>query len=223
MLRQKNIPAFYYSLGNDASSSYASASTPTFKKKMRWKLIIIHKVLLLGYSVLYADSDVLLLKNPFPYLSGISGYDFIAQSDVGCVCSGFMFIRPSNQSLYLLKQAVSYIQNPSVRDQVAINEALKATKTPAFRLPSSLFAGGLEFFGKYQYYWDRKGIFDCADLDLDDDFIILHNHYIKDRFGKELRLKEMKMYALDTDKEYSGIRQYLTVEVMDPSRLSNIK
>ena len=43
---------------------------------------------------------------------------------------------------------------------------------------------------------------------------MLHNHFMSDKFGKELRLKEMKMYALDTDKEYSGVRKYLTVEVM---------
>ena len=38
---------------------------------------------------------------------------------------------------------------------------------------------------------------------------------MSDKFGKELRLKEMKMYVLDTDKEYSGVRKYLTVEMMN--------
>ena len=40
-------------------------------------------------------------------------------------------------------------------------------------------------------------------LYLDNDAFILHNNYIKDRFGKELRFKEMKLYELDLNQEYS--------------------
>lgn len=52
-------------------------------------------------------------------------------------------------------------------------------------------------------------------LYLDNDAFILHNNFIKDRFGKELRFKEMKLYELDLNQEYSGIRKYITVEGMN--------
>lgn len=116
---------------------------------------------MLGYSVLYADSDVLFFKNPFPYLYGITGYDFIAQSEVVRICSGFMYVKSTMKTIGLLERAVAIVMTGE-RDQVAINNALRDTNTTAFHLPRSLFAGGLEFFGRYQYYWDRKGIsFGC--------------------------------------------------------------
>ena len=162
MLRQKNIPAFYHPIGSDTNSKYALSWTPAQNKKMRWKLILIHEVLKLGYSVLFADSDVLLLKNPFPYLYSIRGYNFIGQSEVVRICSGFMFVKPSRESLLLFEKAACSASE-KVNEQLALNLALKYTNTTAFHLPRSLFAGGPEFFGKYQYYWDRKGIYKCAD------------------------------------------------------------
>ena len=44
---------------------------------------------------------------------------------------------------------------------------------------------------------------------------MFHNNWVRGEYQKELRLKEMKMYALDVDREYSGVRQYLTVEMMN--------
>lgn len=38
---------------------------------------------------------------------------------------------------------------------------------------------------------------------------------MRGKFGKELRFKEMKLYALDVNREYSGVRPYLTVERID--------
>ena len=50
---------------------------------------------------------------------------------------------------------------------------------------------------------------------VDDTFFIFHNNYVRGKFGKELRFKEMKLYALDVNREYSGVRAYLTVERID--------
>ena len=44
---------------------------------------------------------------------------------------------------------------------------------------------------------------------------MFHNNYVRGRFGKELRFKEMKMHVLDVNGEYSGDRKYLTVERID--------
>lgn len=46
---------------------------------------------------------------------------------------------------------------------------------------------------------------------------MFHNNWVRGRFGKELRFKEMKMYNLNVDGEYSGMRKYLTVERMNES------
>ena len=34
------------------------------------------------------------------------------------------------------------------------------------------------------------------------------------KFGKQYRFKEMKLYSLDLNGEYSGDREYLTVELV---------
>ena len=100
---------------------------------------MIYEILRFGYSVLYIDSDVVLLKNPFPYLYAINGYDIIAQSDLHGICSGFMFVKPTNQTICAFEKAIAIAQNVRIDDQTAINEALKETKTPAFQLPSHCF------------------------------------------------------------------------------------
>ena len=80
-----------------------------------------------------------------------------------------------------------------IDDQTAINEALKETKTPAFQLPKSLFPTGYDFFIKYQYYWDRR----------EDELYIFHNNYVIGKRNKELRMREMHLYVVDVDGEYS--------------------
>ena len=84
--------------------------------------------------------------NPFPYLYAINGYDIIAQSDLHGICSGFMFVKPTNQTVCAFEKAIAIAQNVRIDDQTAINEALKETKTPAFQLPKSLFPTGYDFF-----------------------------------------------------------------------------
>ena len=158
MLRKNSIPAYYHCIGMDSHSAYSSSFTLAFSRKIRWKLFMIYEILRFGYSVLYIDSDVVLLKNPFPYLYAINGYDIIAQSDLHGICSGFMFVKPTNQTVCAFEKAIAIAQNVRIDDQTAINEALKETNTSAFQLPKTLFPTGYDFFIKYQYYWDRQGI-----------------------------------------------------------------
>ena len=54
-------------------------------------------------------------------------------------------------------------------------------------------------------------------LRVDNDFYIFHNNYVRGHFGKDARFKEMRMYLLDVNSEYSGDRKYLTVEHVNTS------
>ena len=44
---------------------------------------------------------------------------------------------------------------------------------------------------------------------------------MRGRFGKELRFKEMKLYGLDVNGEYSAVRKYMTVERVNTSQGSD--
>ena len=55
----------------------------------------------------------------------------------------------------------------------------------------------------------------------DSDYYIFHNNYVRGRFGKQLRFKEMKLYGLDVNGEYSAVRKYMTVERVNTSQGSD--
>ena len=210
---------FFYSKGNHLDASFANQESSLFKKKMQSKLALIKSVLSYGFRVLYMDSDVILLKDPFPYLKNITGYGFAAQKDI-TVCTGFMYIRPTNQSIAVMSRAYEIVQQPEMDDQIAVNSALQELSMPHLLLPTHVFPSGGDFFSRYQYYWDKSGTGILCALIIDHDYYIFHNNYVRGRFGKELRFKEMKQYTLNVDGEYSGMRKHLTVERMNESENS---
>ena len=102
------------------------------------------------------DSDVILLKDPFPYLYSITGYDLIAQKDE-TICTGFMYLRSSNQSIALMSTAYRIVQQPGMDDRAALIKAINDSSVPYYLLPTGFFPSGGDFFEKYQYYWDKRG------------------------------------------------------------------
>ncbi len=150
---------FYVHTGNNTESSntFALHQTAAFMEKTKWKITLILQVLKMGFNVLYADADVILLKDPFPYLESLSGYDFIAQKDGNYICSGFMYILSNPRSINAIGKAHEYVQKSIMRDQIAVNLAIVRSNISYYLLPDSLFPSGLEFFRRYQFYWDRNG------------------------------------------------------------------
>ena len=158
-MQKQHIPVFPASIGKDTkfTSSFANQASAEFKRKVRWKIQFILDALSYGYRVLYVDSDVILLKNPFPVLKSYEGYDLIAQKDGGSICTGFFYMNPTKRAIEVMRYAKDLVYNHGDRDQVAVNRAVKAHKASILLLSSTLFPSGQEFFSKYQYYWDRKG------------------------------------------------------------------
>ena len=195
--------------------SFANQESSLFKK-MQSKLALIKTVLSYGFCLLYMDSDVILLKDPFPYLQSITGYDLIAQKDV-TVCTGFIYIRSTNQSIALMTRAYEIVQQPGMRDPITVLTALNELSMPFLLLPIRFFPSGGDFFNRYQYYWDKRGRYALSTMIVDNDYYIFHNNYVRGRFGKELRFKEMKLYTLNVDGEYSAMRKCLTVERINTS------
>ena len=147
---KNHYPVFYYPMG------FANQESDLFKRKMRMKLKIIQDVVSYGYDVLYMDSDVILLKDPFPYLYSITGYDLIAQQDE-TICSGFMYLKSSKKSIALMSTAYRIVQQPEMDDRTALIKAANECSVPYYLLPTGLFPSGSDYFEKYQYYWDKRG------------------------------------------------------------------
>lgn len=222
MLRRNGIPVFYTYIGNDTkgTSLFSNQQSPLFKQKMKWKIALILRVLKLGYNVLYVDSDVILLRNPFSDLNNRMGYDLLAQKDYNSVCTGFIYILSNNRSIGLFSLAYEMVFSKELRDQQSVVEALNQMPIPTLLLPTQYYPSGSDFFRNYQYYWDMQSGKDIEEpYMLDSTYFIFHNNWVRGKFGKELRFKEMKMYHLDVDGEYSGMRKYITVERINESNL----
>ena len=145
-------------MGEDSSiaSSFADQATREFKKKIRWKITLLYRILHFGVNILYMDCDVVLLKNPFPYVYSVSGVDLLVQRDGSKICTGFMYLVSSLTSKAMMRQANRYIRRQAMDDQDAVNRAVKDRKTPFLFLPSDRFPSGGEFFARHQLAWDLK-------------------------------------------------------------------
>ena len=191
--------------------SFANQDTPAFRRKIRWKITLLYQILTFGVNLLYIDCDVILLKNPFPYLTRIKKVKMSAQQDAHNICTGFMYIVSSPQSRRMMKLANRYVQKNAMDDQEAVNVAVKKRRMPVLLLPLDLFPNGEHFFMRYQFVWDRKGNAQSKPAK-DCPFYMFHNNFVRGKYGKDLRFKEMGLYSIDFNGEYSENRRYLTVE-----------
>lgn len=173
-------------------------------QKTHYKLVAISSVLNAGYRLLYMDSDIILIKNPFPYLYGMKPTHLIGQKD-GSLCSGFMFITPTALSRRVFNSTIT--EEIDDDDQGIIRRVAKREGLNATLLPTDLFVSGKFFFEHHQFYWDLKN----------ESLYEIHNNFIRGGIGKTLRMKEMKRYYLDKNGEYSNPTQtYLTFELLKP-------
>ena len=95
-----DIPVALLNVENDTSVDITKAAichTKEFQNKVHYKLVLWNIAINLNVRILYVDSDVILLKDPFYYLNSITGYDILAQRD-GNLCSGFMYIYPTKDT-----------------------------------------------------------------------------------------------------------------------------
>ena len=215
MLKKKHIPvvfldpAYFHGSFQDSFSDYGSSE---FNFKMRMKLELVKHVLENGFNVLYADCDVTIFKNPFPFFKKYPGYSIVAQQDE-TICAGFMYLRPFRNTLDFLNLVSQKLLTTDAHDQDIIVSLLPMFPLKYALLPQNRFPSGGVFFDQYQYYWDRR----------EDELYIFHNTYVIGKRNKELRMREMHLYVVDVDGEYSDpTRKYLTFEVADNSNLEAV-
>ena len=109
------------------TQNYTVFGSRTFNIKLQWKLNILMASLQCNVNVLYLDSDVFLLKNPFSYLSQYKNVDFVAQGDIS-VCTGFMYFWPTEVSIRMLEVARSIRWLINGNNQDAVISVLKVIK-----------------------------------------------------------------------------------------------
>ena len=126
---------------------------------MQWKLNIMLAAVLTKVKVLYMDTDITLLKNPFPFLNQYQDMDFVAQKS-NYICAGFLYFWPTHRTLQLLDTARRIGLATKWDDQLAINYVTNSMKPNISYqyLPTDKFMNGRDFFSRYQYYWEPLGM-----------------------------------------------------------------
>ena len=128
------------------------------------KLVIVRDLLLLDLRVLYMDCDILLFKDPFPYLQQYEHLDIVAQRDE-TLCAGFMYIQPTTVSKRSFFLSIMEMYRRGIMDQDALTIIIDASDNSSFAyLPSDLFENGRLFSMSHQFFWDRSGAASCSSL-----------------------------------------------------------
>ena len=206
-LKGMNINVALVSAESDSlvdTSTASSYGSRAFRSKVHWKLIMLQQAVNQNVRVLYMDSDIILFKDPFPVLNSYKGYDIIAQRD-SHICTGFMNLIPTLLTKQVLAESINIrLKLANADDQEAFNVAVQSnTSIKLLLLPDHLFSSGAVFFKKHSYYWDK----------IRKTQIMMHDNYIVGSKNKIYRLKELKLYKLDVDGEYSNPdAKYLTIE-----------
>lgn len=126
--------------------------------KMVLKLVIVRDLLLLDLRVLYMDCDILLFKDPFPYLQQYEHLDMVAQRDE-TLCAGFMYIQPTTVAKRHFFLSIMEMYRRGIMDQDALTITVNATDASSFAyLPSDLFENGHLFSMSHQFFWDHPGM-----------------------------------------------------------------
>lgn len=104
----------------------------------------VHRVLTLGYDVLFVDTDVAILRNPMPYLLW-NNVDYVHSLNAVCVKqetwdfkrskeegnTGFYFVRSNNRTIKLWEHAYEVaLKTPKLDDQAVFWHVIRRSSDP---------------------------------------------------------------------------------------------
>ena len=190
--QQENVKAVRVSPTTNVPGE-ADYGTKPFKDIMMEKVRMITEELEKGVPILYLDTDIVVLQDPFPHLNKLSPKDVYFQSDeqdfrkdVTNHCAGCMFIRPTSGSKQLFGKTLSYLENVDYDDQVMLNQIIQENE-------SSFNIGSLDpgMFPNGPRYFDAKSSVEP---------FLVHNNYIVGLHNKIQRFKNHNLWLLPGEK-----------------------
>ena len=187
-------------LWNDSNCSTPSDyNTIEFGKKAIRKIVISLIALKLGYNVLFMDADIVLLKNPMPYISQLClncHIIFQAEKPKGHINTGFYFAHPTMKLKTLLHKVIDRPNFWRYEEQTCLSKIADELKVPKLLLPYQLFQSGLVYFdiGQRMFAFDKP----CETC------VIIHNNWILSFSNKRYCFKEQLMWYVEVDGYYSN-------------------
>lgn len=196
----------------DMKTSYTAKTqygTDAFRKKTHMKTIVILEALLLGYTVVIVDVDIVFFRNPLQRIQ-CSRCDIVMQQDgmfkgKSEYNSGFYLVKPTKAGIDLHKKALLLAtRNKNLSNQKTISivlyEMIKKGQIILGTLGDSKYPNGLSYFEKSRHLFPAA----CPSC------VILHNNWIVGNKAKIHRFRSHVLWFVDTDQYYTSTeRKYL--------------
>lgn len=195
-----HIPvALFTQQQNEKPLDFINQGSSSFYLISLFKFSVIRYLLNNSLNVLYSDSDIILFKNPIPYLQSFKTESIVFQQDT-TLCTGFFYAKSNPLSISLFNQALTVINITRGGDQHSMMKVYHQRHLKPILLPSDHFCSGLVFFSSHQYYWDE----------VSPSIFMMHNNYVRGSICKQLRMFELG-YRRRKEKDPED-QLYLTAE-----------
>ena len=165
-----NIPCAVF--GNVPGGA-AVYKQPAFLAKMNVRTSYTLRALELGYSILQTDTDVLYLKDPFPYFDCKSCHIESMQDGIkGYIYAGFIFIRANAVTVEVYRAMHQRaIKAPTPEDQGNLNSIVKSKRVYSRILDPSTFICGKDYYEDGVRYF-KSSAKECPAC------VAIHNNWI---------------------------------------------
>jgi len=165
-------------------------------KVVSLKIEAIEDALCRGDFILYLDTDIVLLKDPFKNIFNLTQKDILVQTDSGSgeiddntmnnLCSGCIFLYPTRKSINFVKQWKKTMKKYKC-DQPAFNSVYKMHIAEISILPRKDFPNGA-------LYWDNQKIrYPYLKP------VLIHNNHIVGIDAKNNRFKKSGLWFLNSN------------------------
>ncbi|KAK1271588.1 hypothetical protein QJS04_geneDACA004407 [Acorus gramineus] len=198
----KGIPVF--DVSSNMTTTDVGWGTPKFHKVGREKVLLINAILPFGYELLMADTDIVWLKNPLPYLARFPSADVLTSSDQliptvtddslevwqqvsGAFNIGMFHWRPTDSAKKLAKEWKDMLlKDEKIWDQNGFNDLIRRAFGPSVEEENGLV-----------YAFDRRLKFGILPASI---FCSGHTYFVQ-MMHQQLRLEP---YAVHTTFQYGG-------------------
>ncbi len=177
------------------------------KKTHFIKSQIILQILMLNFTVLLSDVDVIYLKNPFHHFNcSACDIEMIADGSKPLLSYAFTLLHPSIQTIMAFKTQIEImIANENSTYQESFDQAAK--KLAAYIRINTLEPD--QFQSGYVYF-EEKGHHFASAHSPESGVVVVHNNWVVSKAAKIYRFKENHFWVLDEDQYYSSqSRKYI--------------
>ena len=219
-LEHHGLPCYVYR--ETASGRHASLFHSTFfLQKMNIRTDMVLEALKHGYTVLHTDLDLIYFENPLNYIPCNGICDLAALIDKDDYNAGFIFLRPTNNSIWIYQRMQELAAaSPLLDDQDQLTQAIVEMENDCInfnvvRLDRVQFQNGLQYFELSDRTFEGEEITPCLQC------IVIHNNWIVSVEAKTYRFKELHQWFYDgPDRYYTATdRKYLSYS--NPLRLED--